>query len=80
MSRNDKISIILGIIFFALFLYYLYNNDYLYALGWFILSIALFLESYNPRDLSSRELLVLIDVILPFIAIGIIIYRFIYGY
>lgn len=78
MSRNDKISIIFGIVFFALFLYFMYIIDYLYALGWLILSIAFFLESYNPRDLSSREVLVLIDVILPFIAIGIIIYRFIY--
>lgn len=79
MNRNDKISLMLGIIFFVLFLYFLYITYYLFALGWIILSIALFTGAYTPRDTSSREVLILIDVILPFIALGILIYAIIYG-
>jgi hypothetical protein len=79
MSRNDKISLILGILFLVLFAYFLYIKYYLYAIGWLILGIALFLGAYTPRDTSSREVLVLIDVILPFIALGIFIYAIIYG-
>jgi len=79
MHRNDKISLILGIVFFVLFLYFLYLKDYLFALGWIILSIALLTGAYTPRDTSSREVLILIDVILPFIALGILIYAIIYG-
>jgi len=78
MHRNDKISLILGIVFFVLFLYFLYIKYYLFALGWIILSIALLTGAYTPRDTSSREVLVLIDVILPFIAFGILIYAIIY--
>jgi hypothetical protein len=79
MSRNDEISLILGILFLVLFAYFLYIKYYLYAIGWLILGIALFLGAYTPRDTSSREVLVLIDVILPFIALGIFIYAIIYG-
>lgn len=78
MHRNDKLSFLLGIIFFILFIYFLYTKNYLYAIAWLILSIALISGAYNPRDTSSRELLVLIDVILPFIAIGIFAYALIY--
>ncbi len=77
MSWNDKISLILGIIFFILFVYFIFAQFYLIAVGLFILSIALLSGAYTPRDTSSRELLVLIDVILPFIAIGILIYAMI---
>lgn len=79
MNKNDKISLILGVIFFVLFAYFLYIKSYLYAIGWLIFSIALFLGAYTPRDTSSREVLVLIDVVLPFIALGIFIYAIIYG-
>lgn len=79
MKRNDKISLVFGIFFFILFTYFLYIGYYLYALGWLILSAALITGAYTPRDTSSREVLVLIDVILPFIALGIIIYAIIYG-
>jgi hypothetical protein len=79
MHRNDKISLVLGIIFLFIFAYFLYIQYSLYAIGWLILSIALLLGAYNPRDTSSKELLVLIDIILPFVAIGILIYAFIYG-
>lgn len=80
MSRNDKISILFACIFLILFVYFLYTNNYLYALGWLILSIALFLEPYNPREAGPREVIILIDVILPFIAIAIFVYAIIYGY
>ncbi len=79
MNRNDKISLIFGITFFILFLYFLFSKYYLFALGWIILSIALLTGAYTPRDTSSREILVIIDVILPFIAFGIFIYAIIYG-
>jgi hypothetical protein len=79
MNKNDKISLIFGIIFFCLFLYFLYITYYLFALGWIILSIALVSGAYTPRDTSSREVLILIDVILPFIALGIFVYAIIYG-
>lgn len=78
MHRNDKLSFLLGIIFFILFIYFLYTKNYLYGIGWLILSIALISGAYTPRDTSNRELLVLIDVILPFIAIGIFAYALIY--
>lgn len=78
MSRNDKLSILAGCIFFILFIYFLYITSYLYALGWLILSIALFLEVYTPRETGRREVLIIIDVILPFIAIAIFIYALIY--
>ena len=78
MSRKDKISLLLGMIFFILFVYSIYIKYYLFSLGWFILSMALFLGIYTPRNTSNREIVVLIDVILPFIAIGIFIYAIIY--
>ncbi len=78
MSRKDKIILIFGIIFFILFAYFIYFKYYLFSLGWFILSIALFLETYTQRNTSKREIVVLIDVILPFIALGIFIYTIIY--
>ena len=79
MFKNDRISLILGIIFFVLFAYFIYIKYYLYGLGWIILSIALFLGAYTPRNTSNREILVLIDVILPFIALSIFIYAILYG-
>jgi len=79
MYRNDKTSLIFGITFFALFLYFLYIKYYLFAAGWIILSIALLTGAYTPRDTSSREVLIIIDVILPFIALGIFVYALIYG-
>lgn len=79
MSRNDKISILIAIIFLILFMYFLYTGNYLYALGWIILSIAFFLEAYNPHETGRREVTIIINIILPFIAIGILIYALIYG-
>lgn len=79
MSRNDKISILIAIIFLILFMYFLYTGNYLYALGWIILSIAFFLEAYNPHETGLREVTIIINIILPFIAIGILIYALIYG-
>ncbi len=78
MSINDKLSIIGGCIFFILFIYFLYIKDYLYALGSVILSITLFLGAYTPREIGRREVLIIIDVILPFIAIAIFIYALIF--
>lgn len=78
MSRNDKFNIIAGCIFFILFIYFLYIKDYLYALGWLILSAALFLGIYTPRKTGNREILIIINVILPFIALAIFIYALIY--
>ena len=79
MSRKDKISLILGIIFLILAIYFLFIKYYSYGLGWFILSIALFLGVYTPRNTSNREIVVLIDVIMPFVALVIFIYAIIYG-
>ena len=79
MSRNDKISILIAIIFLILFMYFLYAENYLFALGWIILSIAFFLEAYNPHETGRREVAIIINVILPFIALGIFIYALIYG-
>ena len=79
MSRKDKISLILGIIIFVLSIYFLYIKYYLYSLGWLILSISLLLGAYTPRNTSNREIIVLIDVILPFVALAIFIYAIIYG-
>ena len=78
MSRNDKFSIIAGCIFFIIFIYVLYIKSYLYALGWIILSAALFLEAYTPRKTGNREILIIINVALPFIALAIFIYALIY--
>lgn len=79
MSRNDKISILIAIIFLIISMYFLYTENYLYAIGWLILSIAFFLEAYNPHETGRREVTIIINVILPFIALGIIIYALIYG-
>ncbi|MGF7118795.1 hypothetical protein [Methanobacterium oryzae] len=79
MSRNDKISILIAIIFLSLSMYFLYVGNYLYALGWIILSIAFFLEAYNPHETGRREVTIIINVILPFIGIGILIYALVYG-
>ncbi len=78
MSVNDKFSIIAGCIFFILFIYFIYIKNYLYALGWLILSAALFLGAYTPREIGYREILIIIDVVLPFIALAIFIYELIY--
>lgn len=79
MSRNDKISILIAIIFLTFFMYFLYAESYLYALGWIILSIAFFLEAYNPHETGRREVTIIINVILSVIGIGILIYALIYG-
>ena len=79
MSRKDKISFILGVMFLILAIYFLFIKYYSYSLGWFILSIALFLGVYTPRNTSNREIVVLIDVIMPFVALIIFIYAIIYG-
>ncbi len=79
MSRNDKFSIITGCIFFIIFIYTLYIQSYLYALGWIILSVALLLEAYTPRKTGNREILIIINVALPFIALGIFIFTLVYG-
>ncbi len=78
MSRNDMFSIIAGCIFLIIFMYALYIRSYLYALGWLILSAALLLEAYTPRKIGNREILIIINVALPFIALGIFIYTLIY--
>lgn len=79
MSRNDKISILIAMIFLILFMYFLYIENYLFALGWLVLSIAFFLEAYNPHETGRREVTIIINVILPFIALGIFIYALVYG-
>ena len=79
MSRNDRFSIVAVCIFLIIFIYALYVKSYLYALGWVILSAALFLEAYTPRKTGNREILIIINVALPFIALGIFIYTLIYG-
>ena len=78
MSRNDKFSITAGGIFFILFIYFIYVKEYLYAAGWLILSVALFLGAYTPRKIGNREILIIIDVILPFIALAVFIYASVY--
>ena len=78
MSRNDMFSIAAGCIFLIIFMYALYIRSYLYALGWLILSAALLLEVYTPRKIGNREILIIINVALPFIALGIFIYTLIY--
>ncbi|MEN6554633.1 MAG: hypothetical protein ABFC34_17305 [Methanobacterium sp.] len=79
MSPNDRFSIVAGCIFLIVFIYTLYIKSYLYALGWLILSAALLLEAYTPRKIGDREILIIINVALPFIALGIFIYTLIYG-
>lgn len=79
MSRNDMFSIVAGCIFLIIFVYALYIRSYLYAMGWLILSAALLLEAYTPRKIGNREILIIINVALPFIALGIFIYTLIYG-
>ncbi|OEC87031.1 MULTISPECIES: hypothetical protein [Methanobacterium] len=79
MSPNDRFSIVAGCIFLIVFIYTLYIKSYLYALGWLILSAALLLEAYTPRKIGDREILIIINVSLPFIALGIFIYTLIYG-
>jgi hypothetical protein len=79
MSPNDRFSIAAGCIFLIIFIYTLYIKSYLYALGWLILSTALLLEAYTPRKIGDREILIIINVALPFIALGIFIYTLIYG-
>ncbi len=79
MSLNDRFSIVAGCIFLVIFIYALYIKSYLYALGWLILSAALLLEVYTPRKIGNREILIIINVALPFIALGIFIYTLIYG-
>ncbi|MEL7671459.1 hypothetical protein [Methanobacterium sp.] len=79
MSPNDRFSILAGCIFLIVFIYTLYIKSYLYALGWLILSAALLLEAYTPRKIGDREILIIINVALPFIALGIFIYTLIYG-
>ena len=79
MSPNDRFSIAAGCIFLIIFIYTLYIKSYLYALGWLILSAALLLEAYTPRKIGDREILIIINVALPFIALGIFIYTLIYG-
>lgn len=78
MSRNDRFSIAAGCIFLIIFIYALYIKSYLYALGWLILSAALLLEAYTPRKIGNREILIIINVALPFIALAIFIYTLIY--
>lgn len=78
MSRNDRFSIAAGCIFLIMFIYALYIKSYLYALGWLILSAALILEAYTPRKIGNREILIIINVALPFIALAIFIYTLIY--
>ena len=79
MTPNDKFSIVAGCIFLIIFIYTLYLQSYLYALGWFILSISLLLEAYTPKKIGNREILIIIDVALPFIALGIFVYTLIYS-
>ena len=79
MSRNDRFSIAAGFIFLVIFIYAMYIKSYLYALGWLILSAALLLEAYTPRKIGNREILIIVNVALPFIALGIFIYTLIYG-
>jgi hypothetical protein len=79
VSPNDRFSIVAGCIFLIVFIYTLYIKSYLYALGWLILSAALLLEAYTPRKIGDREILIIINVSLPFIALGIFIYTLIYG-
>jgi hypothetical protein len=79
MSPNDRFSILAGCIFLIVFIYTLYIKSYLYALGWLILSAALLLEAYTPRKIGDSEILIIINVALPFIALGIFIYTLIYG-
>ncbi len=69
MSRNDMFSITAGCIFLIIFVYALYIRSYLYALGWLILSAALLLEAYTPRKIGNREILIIINIALPFIAL-----------
>ena len=78
MKRNDRISLVIGCLFFVLFLYFLNIEDYLAALGWLLLTVTMFLGAYTPEKFDRREVLILVNVILPFIAIGIFIYRIIY--
>lgn len=75
MKRNDIIILIAGCLFFVLFLYFLDILDYLTALGWLLLSFTMFLGIYTPKKTDRRELVVLINVIIPLIAFGIFIYR-----
>ena len=79
MSRNDRFSIVAGCIFLIMFIYALYIKSYLYALGWLILSAALLLETYTPKKIENRKILIIINVALPFIALGIFIYTLVYG-
>ena len=79
MKRNDKIDMIIGCIFIAPFLYFLYISENLYALGWLLLSLTMFLGSYTPKKTDRREVFILINVILPFLAVGIFFYRLIHG-
>jgi hypothetical protein len=79
MKRNDRISLLIGCLFFVLFSYFLNIEEYLTALGWLLLSVTMFLGAYTPKKFDRREVLILINVILPFVAIGIFIYRIIYG-
>lgn len=78
MKRNDRISLVIGCLFFVLFLYFLNIEEYLAALGWLLLTFTMFLGAYTPEKFDRREVLILVNVILPFIAIGIFIYRIIY--
>ena len=79
MSRNDIFSIVVGCIFLIIFMYVMYIKSYLYALGWLILSAALLLETYTPKKIENRKILIIINVALPFIALGIFIYTLVYG-
>jgi hypothetical protein len=78
MKRNDRISLVIGCLFFVLFLYFLNIEEYLATLGWLLLTVTMFLGAYTPKKFDRREILILVNVILPFIAIGIFIYRIIY--
>jgi len=80
MSRNDIFATFFGIIFLIAFMYFIYTKNYLISTGWLILSISAFLEAYNPRDTGYREITILINVILPFIAILIFIYALFFTY
>lgn len=74
MSKSDIIYIGVGGIFFITFLYFLSNKNYLMASGWLILTISALLYIYTPKEIGYREIEILINVILPFIALIIIIY------
>jgi len=74
MSRNDIFYLGVGGIFFIIFIYFCFIKNYLIASGWLILTISALLYVYTPKETGYREIEIIINVVLPFIALIIFIY------